>query len=91
MTKKIYHITAEDAVGEYDELYERIGEADFFVTEDGMSIVTWWSNNDANWRPEYMRDLLKFFDGEVVSAWDLPPVVQQVIQVTIIEFIEENF
>ena len=62
MTKKLYHITSEDAVGELDDVYDRIGEADFFVTEDGLSIVTWWSKDDASWRPEYMRDLLKFFD-----------------------------
>jgi hypothetical protein len=89
MTKKLYHINSCDVLD--DDQYDRVGEVDFFLTEDGTQIVAWWSKNDANWRPEYMSGLIQYFGGEVKSAWDLPVDVQTTVSVTIAEFVEEHF
>lgn len=46
---------------------EKIGEVDAFASEKG-ELITWWSNNDADWREEYMQPLMTAVGVEVVEA-----------------------
>jgi hypothetical protein len=54
--KKIFHIYTE-----------RNGEMDWFFDEE-FNVITYWYQNDANWRGEYMRPLLRYLGGEIIEV-----------------------
>lgn len=45
---------------------EQWGEMDaFFKASSKLSLITWWDNNDANYRSEYMSPLFKHVGVEI--------------------------
>lgn len=49
------------------EAYDMVGEMQFFLDEN-FKVIASWSNNDANYRHEYMGDLLRQLGADVVHG-----------------------
>lgn len=63
--KTVQLVTMDDLLDE--EVLEVCGEFQAFVGENNK-IIAFWYLNDANYRGEYMSDLLKFFGGAVSNT-----------------------
>lgn len=62
----IYYIDVCDESGEWQAFFHISKQ-----TKEIVNFIAGWAMNDANYRPEYMEELLKYLGAEVIRIdWD---------------------